>query len=203
MLVVVDYNVGNVRSVCNTLQHIGCEAKLSSKAGDIEKADGIILPGVAAFGYAAAQLGGLGEAIREAASAGKGLLGICVGYQLLFDESQEHGLHKGLGLIGGAVVPVPAGLTIPHMGWNEVDFPVGMGLFAGLAEKESFYFAHSYYADIRDSAVSVAYTHYGADLPAAVEKGNIYGVQFHPEKSGQAGLDVLKNFERICNRRVK
>lgn len=198
MLVVIDYNVGNVKSVCNTLQHLGCTAKLSRDPADIEGADGVILPGVAAFGFAMSQLGTTTEVIKTVASNGKPLLGICVGYQLLFDCSTEHGRHDGLGLISGDVVPLPAGQRIPHMGWNEVALPQDMALFKGLKDREFFYFAHSYYANVTDPAARTAFTDYGFALPAAVQKANIYGTQFHPEKSGPIGLNVLKNFEKIA-----
>jgi glutamine amidotransferase len=200
VILVIDYNVGNVKSVCNALAHIGCETELSSEPERIKKADGIILPGVAAFGYAMSQLGRIAELIKEAVVAGKVLLGICVGHQLLFEQSCEHGRHEGLGLIGGDVRPIPSELTVPHMGWNSVRLPAEMGLFEGLRSEEYFYFAHSYYAEPADGRVRVAYTDYGFRLPAAVQKGNIYGVQFHPEKSGEVGLDVLRNFERICRK---
>ena len=198
MLVVIDYNVGNVKSVCNTLQHLGCTAKLSRDPADIEGADGVILPGVAAFGFAMSQLGTTAEVIKTVASNGKPLLGICVGYQLLFDCSTEHGRHDGLGLISGDVVPLPAGRRIPHMGWNEVALPEDMALFKGLKDREFFYFAHSYYANVTDPAARTVFTDYGFVLPAAVQKANIYGTQFHPEKSGPIGLNVLKNFEKIA-----
>jgi len=200
VILVIDYNVGNVKSVCNALAHIGCETELSSEPERIKEADGIILPGVAAFGYAMSQLGPIARLIKEAVVAGKVLLGICVGHQLLFEQSCEHGQHEGLGLIGGNVRPIPSGLRVPHMGWNLVKFPAEMKLFEGLGDKEFFYFAHSYYAKPDDSRVQVAYTDYGFRLPATVQKGNIYGVQFHPEKSGEAGLNVLRNFERICRK---
>jgi glutamine amidotransferase len=200
VILVIDYNVGNVRSVCNALAHIGCETQLSSEPERIKQADGIILPGVAAFGYAMSQLGPTARLIKEAVAAGKVLLGICVGHQLLFERSFEHGQHEGLGLIGGNVQPIRTGQSVPHMGWNSVRFPAEMELFKDLREEEYFYFAHSYYAEPADSSAHVAYTDYGLRLPAAVQKGNIYGVQFHPEKSGEAGLNVLRNFERICRK---
>ena len=128
-----------------------------------------MLPGVAAFGYAVSALGPLADLIKKVASAGKPVLGICVGYQMLFETSTEHGEHRGLGLIHGN-------------------------------KEKNFYFAHSYYADIIDSDAKIAYTNYGFDLPASVQKANIYGTQFHPEKSGQAGLKVLRNFAQICER---
>ena len=200
MIVVIDYNVGNVKSVCNALGHIGCEAKLSCDEGEIEGAAGIVLPGVAAFGYAKNALGALAEKIKEVAEGGKPLLGICVGHQLLFERSREHGEHEGLGLIGGEVIAIPKGRVIPHMGWNKVEFGEGIELFSGLGDSRHFYFAHSYYADVKDPEAKVVYTDYGVEMTACVKKGNIYGTQFHPEKSGPAGLEVLRNFANICER---
>lgn len=200
MIAVIDYNVGNVKSVCNALRHIGCDVKLSCDAAEIRDAAGIVLPGVAAFGYAMEALGSLAELIKEVASAGKPLLGICVGYQMLFDRSSEYGSHKGLGLVAGDVVAIPPGRTIPHMGWNQVKLPEDMDLFAGLGSEKHFYFAHSYYAYVTDRHAKIAYSDYGFALPAAVQKGDIYGVQFHPEKSGRTGLQVLENFAEICER---
>jgi len=200
MIVVIDYNVGNVRSVCNAFRHIGCDVKLSCETVDIENAAGLVLPGVAAFGYAITALGSLKEVIKKVVFSGKPLLGICVGYQMLFDRSSEYGSHVGLELVRGNVVSLPAGRRIPHMGWNLVNMPEDMDLFAGIGCEKHFYFAHSFYADVTDSQAKIAYTEYGFDLPASVQKGNIYGVQFHPEKSGTTGLNVLKNFAEICER---
>jgi glutamine amidotransferase len=200
MIVVIDYNVGNVRSVCNAFEHIGCEAKLSCQPDDIEGAWGIVLPGVAAFGYAVSALGSLAGLVKEVALAGKPLLGICVGYQMLFDESSEYGRHKGLGLLRGSVVPIPPGRVIPHMGWNLVELPEDMDLFTGLGKGKHFYFAHSFCAEVADAEAKIAYADYGFELTAAVQKANIYGTQFHPEKSGPAGLKVLQNFYDICRK---
>ena len=201
MIVVIDYNVGNVKSVCNALRHIGCEAELSRDPARIERANGLILPGVAAFGYAIEALGEAAGLVKQAVAAGKPTLGICVGYQLLFDESCEYGPHQGLGLVKGNVVPVPPEQTVPHMGWNLVEFPEGMDLFAGLGPAKHFYFAHSYCAEIHDERARIAYTDYGTALVASVQKDNVYGVQFHPEKSGTQGLQVLRNFNAICEKR--
>jgi glutamine amidotransferase len=201
MIVVMDYGVGNVKSVTNAVKYIGCDVKVSCEPEDLIAADGIILPGVGACGYAMEALGDLADNIREIAASGKPLLGVCVGYQLLFDESHEHGTHKGLGLISGKVIPIPPGRTIPHMGWNLVEFAKEMPLFEGLGDARHFAFAHSYYADITDPDATVAYTEYGMQIPASVQKGNIYGCQFHPEKSGKDGLQVLKNFENICKQK--
>jgi glutamine amidotransferase len=198
MIVVIDYSVGNVKSVCNAFRHIGCEVELSRDPAEIGKAAGLVLPGVAAFGYAMEALGSAAEPVRQAAAAGKPVLGICVGHQMLFDQSCEYGPHKGLGLIQGNVVPIPPGQTVPHMGWNLVELPEDMDLFAHLRPARHFYFAHSYHAQVGDGQVKVAYTDYGSPLTASVQKGNIYGVQFHPEKSGNQGLQVLKNFYAIC-----
>lgn len=200
MIVVIDYDVGNVRSVCNAFRHIGCEVKLSCKSEDVRTATGLVLPGVAAFGYAVNALGPLAKQVKEAALSGKPLLGICVGYQILFETSTEHGKHKGLGLIRGSVIPIPSGRRVPHMGWNAIKFPEDMSLLVGFGKEKNFYFAHSYYADITDSDARIAYTDYGFDLPASVQKANVYGTQFHPEKSGRVGLKVLKNFALICER---
>jgi len=198
MIVVIDYKVGNVESVCKAFKYIGCDVTLSRRPAEIEQAEGLVLPGVAAFGYAIQALGDAATPVKEAALAGKPLLGICVGYQLLFEGSCEYGEHRGLGLIGGHVVPLPAGRVIPHMGWNCVDLPEGMGLFSGLGKARYFYFAHSFYAQISDPQAKTAYTDYEFSLPAAVQKGTIYGTQFHPEKSSQQGLTVLRNFYEIC-----
>ncbi len=202
MLVVIDYNVGNVKSVCNALRHIGCEAELSRDPAQIEKAAGLVLPGVAAFGYAMDALGSAADLVKQAAAAGKPVLGICVGHQLLFDESCEYGPHQGLGLIEGTIVPVPPDQVVPHMGWNLVELPADIDLFSGLGPAKHFYFAHSYYAIVKDGQAKMAYTDYGVPLTAAVRKANIYGVQFHPEKSGPQGLQVLRNFHDICGRQV-
>ena len=198
MIIVIDYNVGNVKSVCNAFKHIGCSVKLSRQAGDVKAANGLVLPGVAAFGYAVSALGDAAELVKEAALSGKPLLGICVGYQMLFDSSSEYGTHKGLGLVKGEVISLPAGQRIPHMGWNRVELPEDIDLFAGLGKEKHFYFAHSFYAKVADEEAKIAYTDYGFKMPAGIQKINIYGLQFHPEKSGLGGLQILKNFTRIC-----
>jgi glutamine amidotransferase len=202
MIVVIDYNVGNVKSVCNAFRHIGCDVALSCERAAIEDASGLVLPGVAAFGYAVKALGSLADLIKKVALAGRPLLGICVGYQMLFENSCEYGRHKGLGLISGDVVPLPAGRVIPHMGWNLVKLPENMDLLTGLGSEKHFYFAHSYYAEVADNRAKVAFTDYGFDLPASVQKGNIFGMQFHPEKSGKAGLKILQNFYDICKQNL-
>jgi glutamine amidotransferase len=202
MIAVIDYNIGNVRSVCNAFRHIGCDAELSRDPATLEKALGLVLPGVAAFGYAMEALGSAGELIKQAAAAGKPILGICVGYQMLFEESSEYGPHQGLGLIEGQVVPLPTDEVVPHMGWNLVELPAEMDLFSDLGAAKHFYFAHSYHAQISDAQAQVARTDYGFALAASVQKDDVYGVQFHPEKSGKQGLKVLQNFYDICGRKA-
>ncbi len=203
MLVVIDYNVGNVKSVCNAFEHLGCHVELSCDRKKIEAASALVLPGVAAFGFAVNALGGLGSVIKDLALEGKPLLGICVGFQMLFNESSEFGIHKGLGLVSGDVVPIPPGRVIPHMGWNKVILPDDMGLFGGLGTEKHFYFAHSFCASVTDKNAKIAYTDYGFKLPASIQKGNIYGTQFHPEKSSTQGLQVLRNFARIAGERFE
>jgi imidazole glycerol-phosphate synthase subunit HisH len=202
VIAVIDYNVGNVQSVCNAFRHIGCEVELSRDPARIREASGLVLPGVAAFGYAMEALGSAAEPVKAAAAAGKPMLGICVGHQLLFDESCEYGPHRGLGLVRGKVVPVPPEQTVPHMGWNLVELPSDMDLFAGLGPAKHFYFAHSFHVQVQDPQAKIAYTDYGFPLTASIQKANIYGVQFHPEKSGDQGLQVLRNFQAICGRKV-
>ena len=201
MLVIIDYGVGNVRSVTNAFRYIGSDITVSCDPEIIQKAHGLILPGVGASGYAMQKVAPIAEVIKTEAAAGKPLLGICVGYQLLFEESYEMGTHKCLGLIKGKVVPIPTDmdLTIPHMGWNYVRFAEGMKLFEGLGEGKHFAFANSFYAQVNDPQTKAAYTEYGIQVTGAVEKGNIYGTQFHPEKSAADGLQVLKNFVKICH----
>ena len=196
MLVIIDYGVGNVRSVTNAFRYIGSDITVSCDPAVIAKADGLILPGVGASGYAMQKVAPIADCIREQAAAGKPLLGICVGFQLLFDESHEMGTHKCLGLIKGQVVPIPTdlGLTIPHMGWNYVKFAEGMRLFDGLGEGKHFAFANSFYAQVDDAETKVAVTEYGVSITAAVEKGNVYGCQFHPEKSAADGLAGIEKF---------
>lgn len=205
MLVIIDYGVGNVRSVTNAFRYIGSDITVSCDPAVIEKAHGLILPGVGASGYAMEKVAPIADVIKKEALGGKPLLGICVGFQLLFEESHEMGTHQCLGLVKGKVVPIPQdmGLTIPHMGWNYVRFADGMKLFTGLGEGKHFAFANSYYAQMDDPDTKAAMTEYVVPITAAVEKGNIYGCQFHPEKSAADGLHVLRNFVKICHEELK
>lgn len=202
MIAIVDYGVGNLFSLTSSLRAIGAEVAVTGEADVLRRAGKLILPGVGAFGDAADLLrrSGLGRVVTEEAEKGKPLLGICLGMQLLFDRSFEYGEHAGLGLIPGDVVGmagvVPAGYKIPHIGWNALHFPAARPksrLFQHVEEGQCVYFVHSYYAD-RCAPYVTATAEYGPELTAAAERGNVYGVQFHPEKSGDVGLAILRAF---------
>jgi len=197
MVGIIDYGVGNLFSLCSSFKAIGQDAFVSGDPAQLEKADRLVLPGVGAFEDAAKKLraSGLDAFVRQQAAAGKPLLGICLGMQMLFEKSYEDGEHKGLGLLKGSVVPMegklPADLKIPHMGWNALE--VKQGRLLRHAEGQYVYFVHSFYADGCKESLS-AVTEYGIPITAAVEQGNIFGCQFHPEKSGNVGLSILRSF---------
>ena len=200
MVAIVDYGVGNLFSLRSSLETIGADVKVTGDAQELRKADKIILPGVGAFEDAAAKLrdSGLDIILRQEAAAGKPIMGICLGMQMLFDKSLEYGEHEGLGLIHGTVSPIadviPSDLKIPHIGWNALHFGAKKHpLFRYLNEGDCVYFVHSYYAsDCSESIIATA--EYGAELTAAVANGNVCGCQFHPEKSGDVGLKILRAF---------
>ena len=197
MTVILDYGVGNLFSLRSSFAVIGEESVITSDGAVIERADRIILPGVGAFKDAMEKLkaSGLVSSLKKAAAKGTPILGICLGMQLLFEKSYEYGEHEGLGFLKGVVKPIPAkGLKIPHMGWNALDFGGSKHpLFKYLSQGDYVYFVHSYAAVDCESSV-IALTEYGAPVTAAVAKGNVMGCQFHPEKSGDVGLKILKAF---------
>ena len=200
MIAIVDYGVGNLSSLRCSFAAIGAQAEVTSDPEKIQAADKIVLPGVGAFGDAADKLraSGLDRVLRQQAARGKPLLGICLGMQLLFEKSYEYGEHTGLGLIPGTVRPIaeviPANLKIPHMGWNALQFRGEKHpLFRYLKEGDYVYFVHSFYAAECEQD-TIAVTEYGALLTAAAARGNVMGCQFHPEKSGQVGLSILRAF---------
>lgn len=202
MIAIVDYGVGNLFSLKSSLDAIGAETVVTAEETVLRRADKILLPGVGAFEDAARKLrdSGLADLIKALAAEGKPLLGICLGMQLLFDKSYEYGEHQGLGLIPGAVKPIrdviPVDYKIPHIGWNALHFRQESPLFSGVAEGDCVYFVHSFYAADCEKYV-VATAEYGPALTAAVAKGNVYGCQFHPEKSGRVGLAILKAFAEM------
>lgn len=200
MIAIIDYGVGNLFSVEKALAALGADAKITSDARTIAAADKIVLPGVGAFGDCMENLTatGLIPTIKDFVKTGKPMLGICVGLQILFEGSEESIGVAGLGLLKGKVRRIQApGLKVPHMGWNSLTIKSQrqpLDLFQGLSEKPYVYFVHSYHAVPQDSSIVTATTEYGSELTAAVAKGNIQATQFHPEKSGDVGLAILKNF---------
>ena len=200
MIAIVDYGVGNLFSLQSSLAFIGVDATVTSDASVLRAADKIILPGVGAFGDAASRLrnSGLDVVVKEEAAKGKPIMGICLGMQLLLETGFEYGVHEGLGLIKGEIRPIseaiPKELKVPHIGWNALYFGENKHpLFKYLNEGDCVYFVHSYYGVNCEESV-IAKTEYGAMLTAAVASGNVMGCQFHPEKSGEAGLNILRAF---------
>lgn len=199
MIRIIDYGVGNLFSLRSSLRAIGIDADYTGNPAEIRKADKLILPGVGAFRDAreALRSTGLDRVVREEAGKGKPLMGICLGMQMLFDRSYEYGEYEGLGLIPGEIVPmegrIPKNLPIPHIGWNELMLKQPSPLMKNTANGDYVYFVHSYYAETPAEYV-IATTDYGVEMTAAVQKDNVYGCQFHPEKSSEVGLSILKAF---------
>lgn len=197
MIAIIDYGAGNLRNVEKAFRHLGHEAVVTDDREVILTADRVVLPGVGAFGDCMESIRskGLESVIKTAVGSGKPFLGICLGMQLLFDESEESPGVKGLGILKGRIRRLPeCGLKIPHMGWN--DLRCRGALFEGLSSPY-VYFVHSYYLDAADKSIVSATTEYGIEIEVAVEQGNLFATQFHPEKSGEAGLRMLENFVNI------
>lgn len=200
MIVVLDYKMGNLRSVEKGFEHAGvADVVVTDDPLLVERADGIVLPGVGAFRDAAANLreSGLEDVVRAKVASGTPFLGICLGLQLLADLGLENGEWRGLGLIPGTCEPLPVGVKVPHIGWNTVEYPRADPLFEGIPESTAFYFVHGYHFVPTDPSVVSGSTEYGIRFAAAVRSDNIRAVQFHPEKSSAAGLALLANFGRI------
>ncbi len=204
MIAIVDYGVGNIFSLYSSFKYIGANAVLTKDPEEIKRSDKIILPGVGAFGDAAVKLRetGLADVVCREAKDGKPMLGICLGMQMLLEKSYEYGEYEGLGLIKGNIKPIkdviPDDYKVPHIGWNAIKFPKDKPkneIFKYVNEGEHIYFVHSYYAT--DCNDVIATSEYGADLTAAVARANVYGTQFHPEKSGEVGLNILRAFCEI------
>jgi len=204
MIAIVDYGMGNLHSVQKAVERVGGQAGIIETAPAIEDAAGVILPGVGAFGDAMDRLRrrGLVEALQRRMAAGRPTLGICLGLQLLFEESTEMGRHRGLGVFAGRVVRLPAACgRVPHVGWNQLHRCRDSALLDGIPEGGYTYFVHSYYAVPADPQIVLATTDYGLDCPAAVGVGAVLGVQFHPEKSQALGLQILRNFVALATGR--
>jgi len=201
LLVIIDYGVGNLASVRNAFLKLGFAATISSSADEILKADKVVLPGVGAFadGIKNLRQQGLDKLVQEVISRGTPFLGVCLGLQLLFSSSEEHGTYEGLDIIKGRVAKfeLPREYKVPHMGWNQVYPKEDSRLFKGIPAGSHCYFVHSYYVIPDDEAISAAHSDYGIDFVCAVEKDNMFATQFHPEKSGDIGLQVLRNFADI------
>lgn len=201
MIAIIDYDAGNMKSVEKALLFLGEEVVITRDAEIILGADGVILPGVGAFGDAMEKLHsyGLVEVIKKCVGRGIPFLGICLGLQLLFEGSEESPGVEGLHILDGKIVRIPAedGLKVPHIGWNDLSFPNRGMLFQGINQGAYVYFVHSYYLQASDENIVTATTEYGAHIHASVEKGNVFACQFHPEKSSDVGMQILRNFIRV------
>jgi glutamine amidotransferase len=202
VIAIIDYGMGNLHSVSKAVERLGCEMAVTSDPLQILAADGAILPGVGAFGDAMANLRetGLADTVKAYAASGKPLLGICLGMQLLFTESEEHGLHQGLNLLPGRVVRFQGSYKVPHMGWNELSFVQPSPLFEGV-EPGHVYFVHSYHVLPEQRSDLLAVTDYHQPVTAIVGRDSVYGMQFHPEKSGVLGMALLERFVGLVNSR--
>lgn len=198
MIAIIDYGAGNLQSVEKAFRFLGCEVKVTGSMEGLLCSDAAVLPGVGSFGDSMDCLmkSGLIDPIKEFIGSGRPFLGICLGLQLLFEESEESPGVKGLGVLKGKICKIPAesGLKIPHIGWNSLDVRKNGGLFQGLPENPYVYFVHSYYLKAEDRDVVSSQTQYGVDIDASVQRKNLFATQFHPEKSGEVGLRILRNF---------
>lgn len=205
MVAVIDYDAGNIRSVEKAVEAVGKQVVVTRSPKEILTADHVILPGVGAFGDAMEKLHKyeLAGIIREVTARGTPFLGICLGLQLLFESSEESEGVEGLGILPGRIVRIPEGkdLKIPHIGWNSLSYPHQGRLFAGIPEESYVYFVHSYYLKAEDEGIVTAVTEYGTTIHASVEQGNVFACQFHPEKSSETGLQILRNFISIAKNR--
>lgn len=205
MIAIIDYDAGNIKSVEKAFQFLSEEAVLTRNRDEILKADAVVLPGVGAFGDAMEKLHryGLVEVLKEVAEKQIPLLGICLGLQLMFEKSDESPGVEGLGILKGEIlhIPVSTGVKIPHIGWNSLKFPTKGRLFQNIPEESYVYFVHSYYLKAENEEIVTAVTEYGTTIHAAVEQGNVFACQFHPEKSSETGLQILRNFISVAKSR--
>ena len=205
MIALIDYGLGNLKSVSKALQVAGAEVKITNNPQEIEKAKAIVLPGVGTFQRGMRNLRKLNllPVLNDAIEGNKPFLGICLGLQLLFSKSEEDGEHKGLGVIKGKVIKFSGDVKIPHIGWNQTTlhatrYTLHARMFEGIPNNSYFYFVHSYYVEPEDKSVIAATTNYGKEFVSAIAKGNVWGAQFHPEKSDKLGLKILENFLSLC-----
>ena len=195
-IVIVDYGMGNLFSIYNALDHVGGNPRFARDPEDLKGAKAIVVPGVGAFGSCMSQLSRFSESLLQRLQEGVPMLGICVGMQVLFQESEESPGAPGLGWIAGKVIRLPDGVMIPQMGWNSLAILRRSEMLDGISDGDMFYFVHSYYARPEDDSVIAATTEHGVEVTAAIQKDNLFATQFHPEKSGPKGLQILKNFVR-------
>lgn len=204
MIAIIDYGAGNIQSVYKALKYLGIDCAITSDKNEILNADGAILPGQGEFSDCMNSIteSGIKDTVMEFINTGKPFLGICVGLQLLFEGSEESPDTKGLGIFKGIIKRIPngEGLKIPHMGWNSIDIVKNDKLFNGIENGSYFYFVHSYYLDAEEKDIVSTQTEYGVKIDASVSRDNIYATQFHPEKSGEVGLEILKNFNKIASK---
>lgn len=202
MIAIIDYGAGNIQSVYKALKFLNCECVITSDKDEILGADGAVLPGQGSFGDCVNSMKkrGIDKAVKEFINSGKPFLGICVGLQLLFENSEESPEVEGLGIFKGTIKRIPngEGLKIPHMGWNSINLLKNDGIFKDIDNNSYVYFVHSYYLDAEDKDIVSAQTKYGVKIDAAVSRKNVTATQFHPEKSGDVGLKMLRNFAEIC-----
>ena len=198
MIAVIDYGMGNLRSVQKAFEYLGYKAVITQQPSEIQKADKVVLPGVGAFRDAMQTIKqkGIDKVLYDVVEQKKPLLGICLGMQMFFEKSYEYGEHKGLGILQGEIVKLPENVKIPHMGWNSLNIKKKNPLFEGLSQEPYVYFVHSYHVNTEADIVS-ATTYYGKEIQVAAQKENVFALQFHPEKSGDVGLNILQNFGRL------
>ncbi|MHA1265931.1 MAG: imidazole glycerol phosphate synthase subunit HisH [Candidatus Helarchaeota archaeon] len=200
-LAVINYEMGNLKSISSGLRKVGASVEITKDLKVIKNADGIVIPGVGAFGDAMKNLAPLQSTLLEEIARGKPFLGVCLGFQLIFEESTEFGLHKGLGFLKGRVVKLPNTVVTPHMGWNQIHIQNHSNpLVQEIPDHSYVYFVHSYYPIPKDSQVIIAKTNYGLEFPSIVGRDHIFATQFHPEKSSTVGLKILENFIKFIKR---
>ena len=198
MIAIIDYGAGNLRSVANAIDRLGYQPRITSQAGELSEAQAVILPGVGAAGDTMESMRNLGlvEPIKQLIADNRPFFGVCIGLQVLFTATEEGGGHDCLGVIAGRVKKLPAGLKVPHMGWNQVSQRISHPLFEGIPDGANFYFVHSYYGEPEDSSLVAGETEYGVTMGSVIARGNLVATQFHPEKSGESGLKMYANFLR-------